>query len=143
MLRGAAASGMSHRARQTPRPISPAPTTTTRLSRSPAVLAAGHRHGGVGERRGPPGDAGLGAHPLARLQRVLEERREDRPADALFPGVLEGPADLADHLALARTVDSSPEVTEKRWEVTSSSKRMVARAASSSVETPECSDRTS
>ena len=56
----------------------------------------------MGERRGPAGDAGLGAHPLAGLQRVLEQGGKDRTADALLPGVLEGPPDLPDHLALAQ-----------------------------------------
>ena len=66
------------------------------------VLAAGDGHGGVGERRGALADAGLGAHPLARLQRVPEERIEDGTRRALFLGPLEGPADLSDHLGLAR-----------------------------------------
>ena len=39
MLRGAAAGGMSQSARATPRPIAPAPTTTTRLSRNPSPLS--------------------------------------------------------------------------------------------------------
>ena len=64
------------------------------------VLAAGDRHRGVGERRRPLADAGLGAHPLARLQRVPEERREDGPRRALLLGPLEGPPDLAHHLGL-------------------------------------------
>ena len=41
------------------------------------------------------------------------------------------------------TTDSRPDVTEKRWDVTSSSKRMLAWADKSSTETPECSERTS
>ena len=41
------------------------------------------------------------------------------------------------------TTDSRPEVTEKRWAVTSSSKRIAAWAESSSTEAPDCSARTS
>ncbi len=41
------------------------------------------------------------------------------------------------------TIDSRPDVTEKRCEVTSSSKRMVAWADSSSMDRPDCAERTS
>ncbi len=66
------------------------------------VLAAGDGHGGVGEGGGALADAGLGAHPLARLQRVPEECIENGSRGALFLGSLEGTADLSDHLGLAR-----------------------------------------
>ena len=92
---------MSERARQTPRPMSPAPTTTTRPAAQPSlVLAVGHRHCGVGERRRSLADPGLGAHPLARLQRVPEEGGEDGSRRALLLGPLERPPDLAHHLGL-------------------------------------------
>ena len=71
-------------------------------AQSGLVLAAGDGHGGVGERGGALADAGLGAHPLARLQRMAEERGEDRARRALFLGPLEGAAHLAHHLGLAR-----------------------------------------
>ena len=97
-----AGAGRSDSARKTPRPMSPAPTTTTRASRSPAPSAPradGHR--GVGERRRPLADAGLGADALAGLQGVAEQRREDRAARALLLGPLEGAPHLADDLGLA------------------------------------------
>ena len=92
---------MSERARQTPRPMSPAPTTTTRAPRRPAPsVPTGDRHRGVGERRRALADARLGADPLARLQRVPEERREHRAAGALLLRPFEGVPDLADDLGL-------------------------------------------
>ena len=44
----------------------------------------GHR--GLRQRRGPPGDAGLGAGPLADLEGVAEQPVSDRPGRALAPG---------------------------------------------------------
>ncbi len=72
-----------------------------RAAQPGAVLAPGDRHGGVGERRRALGDGGLGAHPLAGLQRVAEERGKHGPARALLLAALEGATHLSHHLGLA------------------------------------------
>ena len=65
-----------------------------------AEVLGGDGHGRRRDRNGMPADAGLRAHPLARLDGVAEQSRELRRG-ALAHGGLPGLADLAEDLALA------------------------------------------
>ena len=85
----------------TPSPISPAPTTSTlRPAQRPEALV-GHLDRGVADRRRAPADPGLGAGPLADLERVAEQQVERRARRALPLRQLPCVADLAEDLGLA------------------------------------------
>ena len=134
--RGASPGAMSERARHTPRPISPAPTTTTRASRRPPSSSPRATvDGGVGERGRALADRRSRCAPACpSAARGGTARRAPGPdvpsscarskARRTWPTTSVSPV----------TTDSRPEVTENRWLVTSSSKRMVAWAESSSTE---------
>ena len=81
-------------------PISPAPSTRVVLPASDPSSAAGQRHRRLRQRRGAAGDGRLGAHPLADLEGLAEQRRQHRPGRRLGPGGVPGVADLAQDLAL-------------------------------------------
>ena len=82
-------------------PISPAPSTRTRLPSRPPRRSVGHGHRGLRHRRGAAGDGRVGAGPLADLERVAEQQVERRTGGALLAGLLPRVADLAEDLALA------------------------------------------
>ncbi len=86
-----------------------------RAAQPRTVRATRDRHRGVGERRRPLADPRLGAHTLAGLEGVAEERGEDRAARALLLGPFEGAPDLAGDLGLPR--DDGLEARRHREEV--------------------------
>ena len=99
-----------------PSPISPAPTTSTGRPASAAEALGGQRDRGLRHRGDAPGDAGLGADPLADLEGVAEEQVERGAGGALVAGDAPRPSPTWPRISLSpSTAESSPAATSKRW----------------------------
>ena len=102
-----------------------------------AEAAGGERHRGRRHRHRVTADGGLGAGPLAHLDRVTERAREHRPAGGLLLGEFHASRTWPRISPSPMIIESRPAATPNRCATAASSWYVYSRSANSSGSTPD------